>query len=440
MALLEARGLRHRYPGAAEEALRGVDLDLESGSVTGLVGDNGAGKSTLIRAIASATDRSGGTVRVEGVADALAAGLLRHVRQYQPRLSGLTCREAWTVLGGPAGRRGFPAGSGLVGMAGIGPRVPHASLGDPEAAMLALQAALESDAPVVLLDEPDALLDGAAAALLSEMIRDARDAGRALLIASHRLPRILQWSDRVLLMRHGRLHGSYGGTELDPESLRQLLGGAALEPERPPRKAGSPVLIVESAILGERARVPVSFSVPERCIVGLHAGPGISVDYAAAALAGAISIPGLLTLGEGVTLSWLPSRRLTEAADPALRMWENLAVHDRDLLFPRGLADRSRIARRVDEVAELAGLPLGPGTPMSSLSGGMMQRTVLARELHRAPDLLILAEPFAGLDATAQSHLCYHLDCHARAGGASILISTDRDGLEHISDTVLELA
>ena len=440
MNLLTARGLRQRYPGAAEEALRGVDLDLESGSVTGLVGDNGAGKSTLIRALASSTNRTAGEVGVRGNPDPLSAGLMRHVPQYQPRLAGLTCAEAWTVLGGPAEHAPFPKHAGLVGLSGIKPNTQHSRLGDPEAAMLALQAALDSNAPVLLLDEPDALLDQAAADVLARALSRARAAGRAVLVASHRLQRVLEWSDRILLMRHGRLEASYARRELDRTMLAELLGGAALEPERPPRGEGPPVLVVEAAVLGERARKPVSFRVPRGCILGLHAGPGISVDRAAAALAGAYPMAGSRTMDPALSLSWLPSRRLTEAADPSLAMWENLAIHDRKLLFPGGMADRAYIEKRVEEVAELAGLALAPRMPMHALSGGMMQRTVLARELHRSPDLLILAEPFAGLDATAQSHLCYHLDCHARAGGASILISTDRDGLEHISDTVLELA
>ncbi len=440
MVLLQASGLRQRYSGAAEEALAGVDLSLEAGTVTGLVGDNGAGKSTLIQALASPAGRTAGEVRVAGNPDPLSSGLLRHVAQYQPRLSGLSCAEAWTVLGGPAERGSIPTGSGLVGLAGINARTQHARLGDPEAAMLALHAALSGSAPVLLLDEPDALLDQDAAALLAQGIREAKSSGRAVLVASHRLPRILDWSDRILLMRHGRLEASYAREDLDRERLQHLLGGAATEPIRPPRREGAAVLAVENAMLGERARRPVSFRVPRGCILGLLAGPGISVDRAAAALAGASPMAGMREVEPGISLSWLPSRRLTEAADPGLDMWENLAVHDRELLFPGGMADRAHIAKRVEEVAELAGLALAPRTPMHSLSGGMMQRTVLARELHRAPDLLILAEPFAGLDATAQSHLCYHLDCHARAGGASILISTDRDGLEHISDTVLELA
>ena len=207
---LAARALRKSYGG--HEVLHGVDLDLAGGTATVLLGANGAGKTTLVRILAGELLADQGAVKVAGHdlgTDAAIAGLV-HVAQDPPLADFLTTREHATAM---AELRGRPIDAVTADLEAAADKLalkPH--LDRPVFALsggmrqkAALSLAFASGAGAILLDEPYAGLDIRAAHALRELINLRRDAGAALLIASHLAEAALAVADRAIVLGDGRI-------------------------------------------------------------------------------------------------------------------------------------------------------------------------------------------------------------------------------------------
>ncbi len=432
-ALLRVRDVAVRY--GATTALDGVDFDLVPGEVHALVGENGAGKSTLLRLLAG-VERP-----LRGVVERRAA--VAWVPQ-EPELPPDATAGEWIFLAaelrGRLGwlRRDAMCAQAAAALATLGARVaPDARCGTLPASQrkqVQLARALRAAAPILLLDEPTAVLGAGDAARLFAVIRAARAAGSGVVYVSHRLDEVLALADRVTVLRDGRRVATAPAAALDAGRLVALMVGRELPPRTASAAAapGDLALRVE-ALRGDSLR-DVSLAVRTGEIVGLA---------------------GLLGAGRSAVLETIaglrPRRagRITTHAPPVLLAEDRARTGlvptfgVREHIFlpaPRGVVRRraERQATR-DWMARLAIRAAGPEAPITSLSGGNQQKTLLARALRRAPRLLLLDEPTAGVDVGAKADLHAQIRALAAQRTAILLASSDLPELLQLCDRVLAL-
>ncbi len=473
-AALSAEHLTKRFPGVV--AVNDVSLSIEPGEIVALLGQNGAGKSTLIQIFAGLHPAGSyaGDIRLAGkpyrpasVADAEASGVAL-VAQEINIAPDLTVAEnlflnaeplKWGLLDHPLREANALASLRNFGL-DIDPAQPMKSL-DLATQQLALIArALSKKVNLLILDEPTAALTEGEAQRLFERMRSLAGRGVAIIFVTHRLGEVFAVSDRILIMRDGRMSGSHATPDVTRALVVGQMVGRAMAPVDRTRLAGGPaVLTVENlkafdAEEAGRARVAgISFSVARGEIVGLFGLVGSGCVEAALALYGAWPgrCEGTITIeGSPVTLS-----------DPTVAVGHGLgfmAQDRRDCLMPdHSVHDNSVLASLpkfssygfIDDgwarqvTARLVGqLDIKTGsieTRVGTLSGGNQQKVQVARWLSADARILILVDPTRGVDIAARGEIKRVWARLAAEGRAILLASTDAEELVDICDRVIVL-
>lgn len=456
--LLEASGLVKRYPGTV--ALDGVDFDVGAGEVHGLMGGNGAGKSTLIRVIAGAIRPDGGTLRLGGrafdprsprAAEALGISTVHQENALLPQLS-----VAENVVLGREPvrfgllRRGEMRRRTAEALDRLGIHIdPGRALGSLSTALrqlVAIARALDTDARVLILDEPTSSLDAAETGSLFAILRRLRGQGLGIVFVTHFLEQVYAVADRITVLRDGRRAGTWPAAELPRAALVEAMLGAAApgagagagaktSPEAP---GGIPV--VEARGLARRGSVgPVDFTVRAGEAVGLAGLLGSGRTETARLLfglhradAGEVRAGGaparLRSPRDAIArgFGFLSEDRKTEGLVPALSVRENivLALQARRGAFrPLSRARSAAIASRFIDALRIR--TRDAETPVAALSGGNQQKVLLARWLATDPRFLILDEPTRGVDIGAKAEIRARIDELRRGGLAVLLISSE---------------
>lgn len=486
-AALSATGLARRY--GAVRALDGVDLTLRPGEVQVLLGENGAGKSTLVGALAGVVRPDAGTIHLAGglaqlrsPADALRAGI-GVLYQHSSLVPGLGALEnALLVAGGffPARReaRRFLVDdpTGLIG--DIDPDLPVAQLSHGQRQRLEIALVLWRGARVLVLDEPTALLLPEEAEALETAVRGLAERGAAVLWVTHELRQARRIGDRLTVLRAGRVAAALDRAELaalgevagDRSILDAMFGseeptGTAAESADPtvPGRArldGAPVLEIRGAEgpgeAGEIAVRGIDLTVSAGEIVGVAGVDGQgqrSLFDAVSGLrrlrSGTVALAGADVTGLGVGprrrlgLASLSDDRLGEGIAGSLSLTENLTMTTiaRPPFWRRGLSQRARMRLATETViSEYAIRPPDPEARAAALSGGNIQKLLLARELSGTTTLLVCHQPSHGLDVRTVDLVHARLRQAAAAGAGILLLSSDLSELLGLCDRVVVLA
>jgi ribose transport system ATP-binding protein len=459
----------------ATQALDGVSLELERGSVHALLGGNGSGKSTLIKAIAGVEPADAGELEIRGKrydlrsmtpARAREAGL-HFVHQQHSTFPELTVTENLAI------GRGFDTGIGgriewrrareraaavlERFQIDVHPDRELGELGPATQTMVAIARALQDqdgDADgVLLLDEPTAALPAPEVTLLLDALRRYAAAGQAIVYVTHRLEEVFALADRATLLRDGRALGTVEPRQLDHDGLVELMMGRTVEQiERlRGRPEGRAILAVRQLAAG--SLVPLDLDVAAGEIVGLGGLIGSGRSTVLRALFGArpldsgeIRVDGeQLRTGSppdamAAGLAYVPEDRQGDAAFPELSVGENLSLTVVPDYWHRGMLNRRREHRDALGLFDSFLITAeSDAAPLRSLSGGNQQKVVLARWLRREPRILLLDEPTQGVDVEARAEI-YELIHRAVAGGAAALVaSSDFEELARICDRVIVL-
>jgi ABC-type uncharacterized transport system ATPase subunit len=466
------RGITKRFPGVV--ANDRVDFEAAAGEVHALLGENGAGKSTLSNILTGLYRPDEGKIFLHGrpvefhaPCDALDAGISM-VHQHFRLVERFTVAEN-IVLGDhrregrtfrlrrrAIERRVAELGE-RYGLA-VDPRTRVWQLSVGEQQRVEILKALYLDARILILDEPTAVLTPQEAEVLFGTLREMAAGGRTIVFISHKLHEVKAVSDRVTVLRGGRNVATVSAAEATPRSLAELMVGHGLADgaRAEPRSPGEVVLALEDVWAdGDRGGAAVKgVSLTVRCgeIVAVAGVAGNGQRELAETIAGirpptkgAVHVagrkprPGDPRAAIAAGVAYVPEDRLGTGLSPSVSIASNLALKSyRETPHSSGPFLRlGRIRERAVELIKRYRIAApGPHAPVRLLSGGNLQKVVLAREFSGRPKVLVAASPTRGLDVGAIESVHAYLHEAAANGVGILLLSEDLDEILTLADRI----
>jgi simple sugar transport system ATP-binding protein len=457
--LVTLTGLTKRF--GAVTANDQVDLDLFAGEVLALLGENGAGKSTLMKLLYGLYTPDEGYIGIDGrtVAfasprDAMAAGIGMVFQQFSllPNLSVLeNLLVAWPRAPWWQGRRQPRMAGVLVWLRKLAPtldparRVSDLAVGERQ--IVELAKVLNLNPRVVILDEPTSVLTPDEVSRLHGFVRNLAAEGKAVIFITHKISDVKACADRVAVMRQGRLVEQGDAAAMSSDEIVRAMVGKAVAGRAGPVAPDNPVPRLQINGLSsspENSDCPIrdlTLTIGRGEVLGIAGVVGNGQTALAEAIAGlAPAMAGEITL-DGVSLAGLD--RGLPPPNPALayipeRPIDNAVVAELDVaanLDLRRLRGQPFFAR-VDGSGRIATLlnqydirPRNPALSAGSLSGGNLQKLVIARELSGRPSLIVACYPTMGLDLIAADAVRRRMFEQAADGSAVLWMSEDLDDL-----------
>jgi simple sugar transport system ATP-binding protein len=467
---VDMRGIVKRFPGVV--ANDGVDFDLRIGEIHALLGENGAGKSTLMNILDGLYAPDEGAIRVFGQPvefrsphDAIAAGL-GMVHQHFALVPTMTVTEN-ILIGLAEPRFRIDLGRHDDEIAALAAR--HGLLVDPRARIWQLSVGeqqrveilklLHRGAKVLILDEPTAVLAPQEASELFRTLRSMVGEGASVIFISHKLAEVSRIADRVTVMRRGKVTApGIPATGATPAELARLMvGREVLESlDRTPFEPGPVVLsmreVEADSDRGVAALRGLSLDVRSGEILGLAGVAGNGQTELAEVLtglrrcgAGSITVHGIDVTGHSPRdvirqgVAHVPEDRTGVGSAPNLSVTDNLIMKAyREAPVARGWVIDGRTARRLaEELRDGYGIA-APSVDIEArlLSGGNLQRLILAREIESRPRLMVAVQPTRGLDVGAIEAVHRLLLAQRASGAATLLVSEDLDEILALADRV----
>ncbi|MTE01561.1 ATP-binding cassette domain-containing protein [Paracoccus sp. YIM 132242] len=452
-----------RFPGVV--ANDRISLAFQAGEVHALLGENGAGKSTLISMLAGIQRPDEGAILIDGQAVALSSPghALRlgigTVYQHRMLVPTLTVAEN-LLLGTPWWQRPrraavaerFRRDARAFGI-DVPPeaRVDGLSLGEQQ--QVEIIRALWRGGRVLVLDEPTSMLSPQGVEELGAMMRRMAAQGVSIIFITHHLTEALAFGDRVSVLRGGRCAGGIGTAEFGalprPALMERVVGmmfgtavantNALAAPSLALPRAGDATMLEVSDLSGQAFR-DIRFDVRAGEIFGIAGVDGNGQTPLVQALAGQIPSRGRVMLGgqdlqgrsirqrHGMGLRYVTDDRGGEGTVATLPVSLNLLLKDlgRAPFWKQGFAERRAIqAHASARMREFDVRAPSTETPIGKLSGGNIQKALLARELAGSPRLIIYNKPTHGLDLRNIEATRARIRETAQAGLATVLVSTD---------------
>ncbi len=467
---LELRGITKRFPGVL--ANDHVEFDVKSGEVHALLGENGAGKSTLMKILYGLYRPDEGEILLNGKPadirspnDSISLGI-GMIHQHFMLVQTLTVAEN-VALGLPSSR------GALTDLDRVSKRIleladMYGLKIDPSAYIWQLSVgqqqrveiikALYRGAALLILDEPTAVLTPQEVEELFVIMRQMVKDGHALIFISHKLHEVVEISNRVTVLRDGRKIGTRPTSQTTKQDLANWMVGreVGFAPERGSVKVGEVRLQLDQVACGSDRGTPglrgISLDVHSGEILGLAGVSGNGQRELAETITGLRNVTGghIFLEGREITnlapgeitarmLSYIPEERMRDGMINEFTVAENLILREHHqmpysrhgFLNLRDISDHAENLIRQFQVKTPS-----HETPARNLSGGNIQKVVLARELSRQPRAIIAAQPTRGLDIGATEYVREQLLEQRRQGAAILLISEDLDEILALSDRI----
>lgn len=467
---LQMLGITKRFPGVL--ANDRVDFDVMSGEVHALLGENGAGKSTLMKILYGMYHPDEGEIHlndkpvtIASPTDAINLGV-GMIHQHFMLVPTLTVAEN-VALGLPSSRGPLTdldrVSKRILELAGIyglkidpGAYVWQLSVGQQQ--RVEIIKALYRGAALLILDEPTAVLTPQEVDELFVIMREMVKDGHALIFISHKLHEVVEISNRVTVLRDGRKIGTRPTSEITKQILANWMVGreVGFTPDRGDAELGQCRLQLDQVSCGSDRGTPglrnVSLEVYSGEILGIAGVSGNGQRELAESVTGLRKITNgrVILEGEDVTgfapgkltermLSYIPEERMRDGMIKNFSVAENMILreHHKQPYSRSGFLNLKGIASHSDELIKIFHVKTpSRDTLVKNLSGGNIQKVVLARELSRNPRVILAAQPTRGLDIGATEYVREQLLGERRKGAAILLISEDLDEILALSDRI----
>ncbi len=437
--MLEMKGITKRFPGVV--ANDRVDFDVYAGEVHTLLGENGAGKSTLMKVLYGFFPPDEGEILIDGevvTIDSPTAAIehsIGMIHQHFMLVPTLTVAEN-VALGLKSGR-GALTDLDVVSIRILELADRYGLELDPSALIWQLSVgerqrveiikALYREARLLILDEPTAVLTPQEVDQLFTTLRKLTADGRGLIFISHKLHEVLALSTRITVLRHGAVTGEVPVEGATRESLANMMVGreVKLRPDKLPAEPGEVALEIRGlTVMGDRGVVSVDhldLDVRKGEILGVAGVSGNGQRELAETIAGLRSAESgtIKVAGADVTgaspkevreagLAYVPEERMRDGAIGGFTVWENLLMidHASPEYLKRGMFDFGVIKDHSKELVEAFDVRTPSiETSCQSLSGGNIQKLIMARELSASPAVLVASQPTRGVDIGAAEYI-----------------------------------
>lgn len=451
-----------------------VSFGIRTGSLHGVAGENGAGKSTIMKALYGLHPPDSGEIllrgesaRIDSPLEAIRLGI-GMVHQHFMLVPTLSVWEN-VVLGAEPGRLRLDRKSAkqtlsvLISQFGFNLDLDAAieSLSVGQQQQVEILKLLYRRARILVLDEPTAVLTPQEVTTLFEQLRALKAQGRTIVLITHKLREILQFTERVTVMRQGKVIGTFETPTLDERALASHIVG---RPPSPPHRTASapspkPRLEVRGLTVKDGGCRPkldnVSFAVHGGEILGIAGVEGngqcelieslslVRKQYDGEILWDGVAMRGRRTYpAKQAGLAVVPADRHREAVILGFSVAENLCLghHREPNVAQNGWIARNRVAKLSRRLLdEFDVRPRRPDLPLSALSGGNQQKAVIARELNSPARVIVAAHPTRGVDVGAIEFIHGVFLSQRSQGAAIVLVSSELEELLALSDRILVL-
>jgi general nucleoside transport system ATP-binding protein len=471
---IELEKINKRF--GAVHANKDIDLAIARGTIHGIVGENGAGKSTLMSILYGFYTADSGTIRVNGAEQhitdsrhALALGI-GMVHQHFMLVDNFSVLEN-IVLG--AEDSGFLAPSLSRGRAELKRLAAEYNLDvDPDAIIedisvglqqrVEILKALYRGADVLILDEPTGVLTPKEADDLFRVLETLREQGKTIILITHKLREIMAITDNVSVMRQGQMVATLKTAQTSPEALAELMVGrrVLLRVEKGDAHPGKTLLEVKNLVVSDDMGVPrvknVSFSVRAGEIVGIAGVSGNGQSELLESITGMRDqlLGDVILNGEPLSLrgddgaararaaglAHVPEDRQRMGLVTSFSEWENaiLGYQNSPEYGPGGFLDINAAKKKAQEgIRTFDVRPANINLKTALFSGGNQQKIVLAREMERNPDVLVVGQPTRGVDIGAIEFIHNQIIKMRDAGKAILLVSVELDEIRSLADRIL---
>lgn len=472
---VEMRNITKTYPQNNLRANDGVDFLLHKGEILCLAGENGAGKTTLMKVLYGLESHEKGTIRIRGnqehmtsplVANRLGIGMVHQhfmlvedftvaqnvLMGIEPRRRGITydLKKAVSLVNKVIEHHHFSIEASML--------VRNLTVGQKQ--QVEIIKMLYRDVDILILDEPTAVLTEQEIEALFSTLRQLAKRGKSLILITHKLQEIKAISDRVAVMRQGKMLGTYETKDVTERQISALMMGKGISlsithAKRP--EESKPVIECKNiTVLRQGQERPLlnglTFTAFSGEILGFAAVSGNGLGVLEAVLGGFIPTFGghIFHGGKEITnigtahlrkqgLAYVPSDRLQVGSALKASVQENIIVGESASFRKNGFLDQRKVTRHTNDLLQKYAAKATPQMPIGTLSGGNIQKVILAREIERYQDYIVFSEPTWGLDIASSQFVYEQMASLRDRGAAVILISSNLDEILTIADRIIIL-
>lgn len=469
--LIQMRQIYKSFPGVLANA--GIDFDLRQGEIHALLGENGSGKTTLMNILYGLYEPDSGEIflRDKPVKFNSANAAIRHglgmVHQHFMLVRPFSVAEN-IILGQPSPRAPLTEQLGDVNQRILKASETYGLQVDPTAEVWTLSVgeqqrveilkALYRGAEILILDEPTAVLTPQEVNELLDVMRRLKAEGKTIVFISHKLGEVLAVSDRITVLRDGKVVDTVDACQADSARLARMMVGREIifTVQKEPAKTGEVLLRVDNLCARNDRHLlavdHINLEVRAGEILGIAGVAGNGQTELEETLAGLrLAESGRVEIcGENATntspkkigeagLALIPSDRYQRGMLQDFEVSENLVLErfDQEPFTRRGFFDRNQIIAEAKKlITKFDVRTPSVFTPAGKLSGGNAQKMILARELARNPKVLLAAQPTRGLDVSAIEFIHNQILQQRDSGVAVLLFSTELEEILTLSDRV----
>ncbi|SIO14147.1 ABC transporter ATP-binding protein [Vannielia litorea] len=471
---IELRGISKAF--GPVQANKDISLSVKRGAIHGIIGENGAGKSTLMSILYGFYKADAGEILIGGkptlIPDsqaAIAAGI-GMVFQHFKLVQNFTVLEN-VVLGAEDGallgpslakaRKELTALAAEYGLK-IDPDAVIQDIGVGMQQRVEILKALYRQAEILILDEPTGVLTPAEADQLFRILERLKAEGKTVILITHKLREIMEITDTVSVMRRGEMTATVQTATTSPEELAELMVGrkVLLRVDKTPATPGETVLEVRDLKVTDDKGVQklrgISFDIRAGEILGIAGVAGNGQSELLEVLGGYCKATGTIRMnGQEIDLTGsssdgqsrrrrgiahVPEDRHREGLILNFQAWENMAFgYHNDPKYQKNRLTMDNAAIRADTEEKMARFDVRPPNPLlaaKNFSGGNQQKIVLAREIERNPDLLLIGQPTRGVDIGAIEFIHQQIVRLRDEGKAILLVSVELDEIMSLSDRI----